>query len=57
MRTAYFLVIVLVQGEDFFKFFVAVVAEIVVHGHGENLPLKFVGECGTNCSPFPRARK
>ncbi len=27
--------IVLVQGEDLFKFFVAVVADVVVHGHGE----------------------
>jgi hypothetical protein len=35
MGTANFLVIVLIQGEDFFKFFVAIVAEIVVHGHGE----------------------
>src|SRR5579864_3863240 len=42
VRAPYFLVIVLIQGQDFFKFLVAVVAEIVVHGHGEP-PAEFVG--------------
>jgi hypothetical protein len=35
VRTANLIMIVLVQAEDFFKFFVAVIAEIIVHGHGE----------------------
>jgi hypothetical protein len=38
-RTLDFLVIVLVQGKYGFEGFVAIIADIVVHGHG-NLPLE-----------------